>query len=97
MLMLAMSCGRHDGKSVTHDTAFDEQGATWAPYSVSDTSKVRFSRGNLQYQASTDTWRFAEEQWMFYGYGNEKISPDAEEWIDLFGYPHPLNRQALQG
>ena len=24
--------------------------------------KVYFSKGNLQYQASTDTWRFAENQ-----------------------------------
>ena len=32
-------------------------------YSVSATKHVRFSPGNLQYQASTDTWRFAERQW----------------------------------
>lgn len=25
--------------------------------------KVSFSKGNLQYQASTETWRFAENQW----------------------------------
>ena len=35
--------------------------------------KVYFSRGNLQYQASTNTWRFAENQWDYVGsgeYGN---------------------------
>lgn len=29
--------------------------------------QVVFSQGNLQYQASTDTWRFAENQWSFVG------------------------------
>lgn len=32
--------------------------------------RVYFSQGNLQYQASTNTWRFAEHQWDFVG-GNE--------------------------
>lgn len=32
--------------------------------------QVYFSQGNLQYQASTNTWRFAENQWSFVG-GNE--------------------------
>ena len=44
-------------------------------FSISATEKVRFSQGNLQYQASTDTWRFAEHQWdmvgMGYGQTNE--------------------------
>lgn len=29
--------------------------------------KVYFSQGNLQYKASTNTWRFAEHQWDFVG------------------------------
>lgn len=29
--------------------------------------QVYFSQGNLQYQASTNTWRFAENQWDFVG------------------------------
>ena len=36
--------------------------------------QVYFSQGNLQYQASTNTWRFAEHQWDFVGgtvYGQE--------------------------
>ena len=32
-------------------------------FSVSNNTKVYFSQGNLQYQASTDTWRFATNQW----------------------------------
>lgn len=34
---------------------------------VSQTKKVRFSKGNLQYQASTNTWRFADHQYDFVG------------------------------
>lgn len=37
-------------------------------------NKVWFSQGNLQYQASTGTWRFAEHQWDYVGgtyYGEE--------------------------
>lgn len=29
-------------------------------FSVSATKQVRFAKGNLQYRASTNTWRFAE-------------------------------------
>lgn len=36
-------------------------------FSVSATKKVFFSKGNLQYQASTGTWRFAEHQYDFVG------------------------------
>ena len=55
-------------------------------FSVSDTKKVTFSPGNLQYQASTDTWRFAEHQWDFIGEANKNISPTYSGWIDLFGW-----------
>ena len=61
--------------------------------------QVYFSQGNLQYQASTNTWRFAENQWDYVGgwdnngtYGNvvgscnNYISSTYEGWIDLFGW-----------
>ena len=69
------------------------------PFSVSADHKVIFSQGNLQYQASTDTWRFAQHQWDFVGddlrgnvyedgnkSDNSKISPTYSGWIDLFGW-----------
>ncbi|MCQ2959437.1 MAG: hypothetical protein MJ198_04515 [Bacteroidales bacterium] len=37
-------------------------GSIEAIFSISETEKIKFSRGNLQYQASTKTWRFAENQ-----------------------------------
>lgn len=36
-------------------------------FSVSNTRRVYFSKGNLQYQASTNTWRFANRQYDFVG------------------------------
>ena len=53
-------------------------------FSVSPTKKVKFSQGNLQYQASTKTWRFAEHQWDIIGNGNKYISKNYNGWIDLF-------------
>lgn len=53
-------------------------------FSVSDTLKVHFSPGNLQYQASTNTWRFAEHQYDYVGDDNSNISSTYSGWIDLF-------------
>ena len=43
------------------------EGTKKGVFSVSSDRQVRFSKGNLQYQASTDTWRFAEHQYDFVG------------------------------
>lgn len=48
--------------------------------------QVYFSQGNLQYQASTNTWRFAENQWDYIGESNSNISQTYNGWIDLFGW-----------
>lgn len=61
-------------------------GAVKGQFSVSENHKVYFSKGNLQYQASTNTWRFAEHQWDFVGDGNTNISSSYSGWIDLFGW-----------
>ena len=55
-------------------------------FSVSNTKKVAFSSGNLQYQASTKKWRFAENQWDYIGGANSNISSSYSGWIDLFGW-----------
>lgn len=55
-------------------------------FSVSPNKQVYFSKGNLQYQASTNTWRFAEHQWNFIGKPNENMSSSYSGWIDLFGW-----------
>ena len=63
-----------------------ENGAIKAGFSVSDTTQVYFSQGNLQYQASTGTWRFAERQYYMLGDDNANISSSYSGWIDLFGW-----------
>ena len=63
-------------------------GAIQAPFSVSATKQVYFSQGNLQYQASTNTWRFALNQYDRAGLANtqDSLSATYSGWIDLFGW-----------
>lgn len=51
-----------------------------------DGDQVYFSQGNLQYQASTNTWRFADNQYDYVGSANSYISSTYSGWIDLFGW-----------
>ena len=76
------------------------EGAINGLFSIANGRQVYFSKGNLQYQASTNTWRFAENQWDYVGgklggvthYGNvdgssnNNISESYSGWIDLFGW-----------
>ena len=62
------------------------EGALSGGFSVSADTKVYFSKGNLQYQASTKTWRFAEHQYYIIGDDNKNISDTYDGWIDLFGW-----------
>jgi len=48
--------------------------------------KIWFSKGNLQYNASSNTWRFAEHQYDIAGAANANISDSYNGWIDLFGW-----------
>lgn len=45
---------------------------------------VRFAQGNLQYRASTNVWRFAENQWDAVRSDNKNVSDTYDGWIDLF-------------
>lgn len=61
-------------------------GAIRGFFSTSADRIVYFSRGNLQYKASTKTWRFAENQTDCIGKDNNNISDTYDGWIDLFGW-----------
>ena len=63
-----------------------DEGVLPGLFSVSETEQIRFSQGNLQYQASTNTWRFAENQFDIIGADNSNISDSYDGWIDLFGW-----------
>lgn len=83
LLSVTITSCKKDNASIG---GFDENGASHALFSVSLTKQVRFSKGNLQYKASTDTWRFAENQYDYIGTDNENISSSYNGWIDLFGW-----------
>ena len=53
-------------------------------FSLSDTNKVVFAPGNLQYKASTKQWRFAENPYDIIGPYNMMRSATYDGWIDLF-------------
>ena len=55
-------------------------------FSVSATQQVHFSQGNLQYLASMNIWKFAENQYDYVGEGNANVSPTYNGFIDLFGW-----------
>ena len=55
-------------------------------FTVGQGRRVVFSQGNLQYQASTKSWRFAAQQYSVIGQDNRNISSTNSGWIDLFGW-----------
>ena len=69
---------------VAPSIAEPNEGAVPALFSVSESKTVYFSQGNLQYQASTGTWRFAENQYDKIGEDNKNASSSYTGWIDLF-------------
>ena len=71
---------------MTEGTTVWSNGVLPGHFSINDTLQVQFSQGNLQYQASTDTWRFAGNQYDYVGADNANISATYEGWIDLFGW-----------
>ena len=75
-----------------HDTIYqcpDEPADPDAPlagvFSVSADKQVKFSKGNLQYTQSTNTWAFAAQQYEMLGTANVENSALADT-IDLFGW-----------
>ena len=96
VMMMSVVCHKESISPIIPD------GVVPGLFSVSATQRVLFSQGNLQYQASTNTWRFAEHQYDYVGtqtaddegyYGgnvsgsdNRSISSTYNGWIDLFGW-----------
>ena len=60
-------------------------------FSVSETQKVYFSKGNLQHHPLNNSWRFAEHQYDILGADNVNFfnyphMEDYNGWFDLFAY-----------
>ena len=55
-------------------------------FSVAPDKKIRFSKGNLQYNPVTDSYRLADNQYTSIGMSNVNLSENYEGWIDLFSW-----------
>lgn len=73
-------------KAATAPKANNTKGALSGLFSIGENKKVRFSMGNLQFNAKKFEFRFAEHQYDMIGEDNLKIARDYDGWIDLFGY-----------
>ena len=90
----------HDTVYVERDCGEDTPSAGIGTFSVSADKQVTFSKGNLQYTQSTNTWSFAENQWDYIGtdnvtggsvssdptYGDSKDGTALADKVDLFGW-----------
>lgn len=81
--------------TVTHDITIKAnfealptppEGAINGLFTIGPSQKVYFSKGNLQFHAYNNKWRFAEAQWNYIGQNNANIGPNYNGWIDLFGW-----------
>lgn len=88
--LFAVSCQKENGEKFKADVSY---GALPGKFSVSDTKKVNFSKGNLTYNVSTATWAFYEHQYdcatgydsnlislFTWGYGTWSTSPDSKNY-----------------
>ena len=93
-----------DVPAIANNNMKTVQVSTATPYvpafSIGNGNSISFAPGNLQYQASTNTWRFADHQWDYVGgeggkdekdhYGNVPGSTNGlasatyDGWIDLY-------------
>ena len=55
-------------------------------FSIGNGKKVSLATGNLQYQATTNTWRIAPNAWDAVKNGNSRASVSYDGWIDCFGW-----------
>ena len=67
-----------NGEHTTEDTK--------GRFSVGENRWVVFAQGNLQYNAGTSTFRFAQNQYDIIGDGNSHIASGCSGWIDLMGW-----------
>lgn len=75
------------GNEITFKTEFDHEwldGVLPGLFSVFDGNQVRFSQGNMYYQSSSNTWKFADNQYDYVGEDNLFVSDTTEKWRDLF-------------
>lgn len=88
LLVVLASCGILSAQDQEFDFVFPEDlemlQAALGPFTAGPGKQIYFAPGNLQYQASTDTWRFAPHQYDVIGQDNENVGPTYDGWIDVF-------------
>lgn len=84
-LALTVACQKAE-EEPAEPTLYPTEGAINARYTVTDGRTVVFAKGNLQYQPSTRTWRFANSQYEYIGANNSQADTHYSGWIDLFGW-----------
>ena len=62
------------------------EGSIHGIFFIGENKTAFFSKGNLQYQASTNSWKLADNQYDAIGNDNTNISASYDGWIDLFGW-----------
>ena len=72
--------------TTTATVARMSQGILEGLFSVAPGKQVRFSTGNLQYNAAANIWRFADRQFDIIGFDNMKYGKHYAGWIDLFAW-----------
>lgn len=88
------TAGAHEGnmikrseiKPMTAEVTTHPEGSLPGKFSVSPTQQVYFAKANLWYQASTNTWKFPDNQYDYIGSGNTKLAENYTGWIDLYGF-----------
>ena len=79
------------GEEVSFTTQTQIEKPTTLYFSVSETQKVTFSPGNLQYHPANNEWRFAPSQLDYIGDANSNCSSTYNGWLDLFGWSTSAN------
>jgi len=83
---LSEASAESDTAAVAQQQGWTEEGSLKGKFSVSADKKVNFAKGNLQYNAKNNVWRFAARQYEMLGAENENVSSRYDGWIDLFGW-----------
>ena len=73
----ANASGKSATLTIVREAGSSAPGALSGEFSVSETTKVHFSKGNLQY---VGTWQLAENQWDYFG------ESQSDNHRDLFGW-----------
>lgn len=74
------------GSTTTQAAVRMVQGVLEGVFSVAPEKQVRFSAGNLQYNAVAGLWRFADKQYDLIGDDNIRYGKHYAGWIDLFAW-----------